>query len=257
MSTTGNGKLSGKVAIVTASTEGIGFAIAQRLGIDGAHVVVSSRKQANVDKAVSTLHEKGCSVMGITCHVGKDQDRENLIAKTVEKFGGIDILVSNAAVNPTVGGVLDCPPGIWDKIFEINVKNALQLTQLVVPHMQKRKGGAIIYVSSIAGFHPMPVLGAYSVSKTALLGLNKAVAHQVACDNIRVNCLAPGVIETKFSSALTENPALVDKMLEQIPLGRLGRPDDMAGLVSFLVSDDASYITGESFIAAGGMQSRL
>lgn len=252
-----NDKLSGKVAIVTASTEGIGFAIAQRLGIDGAHVVVSSRKEANVDRAVAELKGQGCSVIGFPCHVAKDQDRENLIKKTVEKFGGIDILVSNAAVNPTVGGVLDCPPDIWDKIFEVNVKNALQLTQLVVPHMQKRNGGAIVYVSSIAGFQPMPVLGAYSVSKTALLGLNKAVAQQVASDNIRVNCVAPGIVETKFSSALTENEAILDKMLEQIPLGRIAKPHEMAGLVSFLVSDDASYITGESFVAAGGMQSRL
>ncbi|XP_064105958.1 dehydrogenase/reductase SDR family member 4-like [Macrobrachium nipponense] len=116
--------------------------------------------------------------------------------------------------------ILQCPPGVWDKIFEVNVKNALQLSQLVVPEMQKRNGGAIVYVSSIAGFQPMPLLGAYSVSKTALLGLTKAVAQQVASDNIRVNCLAPGIVQTKFSSALTENEAVHEKILEQIPLGR-------------------------------------
>lgn len=255
--TVAQGRLSGKVAIVTASTDGIGLAIACRLGKDGAHVVVSSRKQANVDSAVAKLEELGCSALGITCHVGKDQDRQNLITKTVEMFGGIDILVSNAAVNPTVGGVLDCPDSIWDKIFEVNVKSALQLSQLVVPHMQQRKEGAIVYVSSIAGFQPIDMLGPYSVSKTALLGLTKAVAHQVASDNIRVNCVAPGIIKTKFSSMIINNPGIHEKLLEGIPLGRIGEPSEIAGLVSFLCSNDASYITGESFVAAGGMYSRL
>nr|XP_053653025.1 dehydrogenase/reductase SDR family member 4-like isoform X2 [Cherax quadricarinatus] len=205
-------KLAGKIAIVTASTDGIGLAIARRLGEDGAHVVVSSRKQTNVDSAVAELKGLGCSVLGFTCHVAKEQDRQNLISKTLEKFGGIDILVSNAAVNPAVGGVLDCPESVWDKIFEINVKNALQLSQLVVPHMQERGGGAIVYISSIAGFQPMN---------------------------------------------LTQHPAVYEKILETIPLGRIAETKEMAGLVSFLCSSDASYITGESFIAAGGMQSRL
>lgn len=252
-----SGKLSGKVAIVTASTDGIGLAIAKQLGQDGAHVVVSSRKPANVEKAVAELEGLGYSVFGVPCHVAKKDQREALMEKTVEKFGGIDILVSNAAVNPTMGGVLDCPEDAWDKIFEVNVKNALQLTQLVVPHMYKKKAGSIIYVSSITGFTPMPALGAYSVSKTALLGLTKAVAQQVASDNIRVNCLCPGIIDTKFSSALTSNEAVLDKVTEMIPLGRIGQPHEMGGIVSFLASDDASYVTGESFVAAGGMISRL
>jgi len=252
-----SGKLSGKVAIVTASTDGIGLAIAKHLGQDGAHVVVSSRKAKNVDRTVAELEGLGYSVFGLPCHVARKDQRETLIDKTVEKFGGVDILVSNAAVNPVMGGVLECPEDAWDKIFEVNVKNALQLTQLVVPHMYKRNGGSIIYVSSIMGFQPSQVLGAYSVSKTALLGLTKAVAQQVASDNIRVNCLCPGIIDTKFSSALTSNEAILEKVNEQIPLGRVGKPHEMGGIVSFLASDDASYVTGESFVAAGGMLSRL
>lgn len=254
---TGEGRLAGKVAIVTASTDGIGLAIARRLGEEGAKVVVSSRKPANVERAVADLQGIGCTVVGIPCHVSKHQERQSLIDKTVEKFGGLDILVSNAAVNPAVGGVLDCSEGVWDKIFEVNVKNALQLTQLAVPHMQQRKGGAIVYVSSIGGYQPMPMLGAYSVSKTALLGLSKAVAQEVASDNIRVNCVAPGVVRTKFSSFLTENPAIHEKTIEMIPLGRIAEPKEMGGLVAFLCSEDASYITGESYVAAGGMFSRL
>ncbi|KAG0714009.1 Dehydrogenase/reductase SDR family member 4 [Chionoecetes opilio] len=251
------GRLAGKVAIVTASTDGIGLAIARRLGEEGAQVVVSSRRPANVERAVAELQGLGCSVLGVPCHVSKTEDRQTLIDKTVEKFGGLDILVSNAAVNPTVGGVLSCSEAAWDKIFEVNVKNALQLTQLAVPHLQQRQGGAVVYISSIAGYQPMQMLGAYSVSKTALLGLSRAVAQEVASDNIRVNCVAPGVVRTKFSSFLTENLMILEKTNEMIPLGRIGEPREMAGLVAFLCSDDASYITGESFVAAGGMQSRL
>ncbi|XP_050711780.1 dehydrogenase/reductase SDR family member 4-like isoform X1 [Eriocheir sinensis] len=251
------GRLAGKVAIVTASTDGIGLAIAQRLGEEGAQVVVSSRKAANVQRAVEELQGLGCTVMGVPCHVSKGQDRQTLIDKTVEKFGGLDILVSNAAVNPTMGGVLECSEEAWDKIFEVNVKNALQLSQLAVPHIQKRKGGAIVYVSSIAGYQPMELLGAYSVSKTALLGLSKAVAQQLAPDNIRVNCVAPGIVKTKFSSAIVNNPMALEKTVEMVPLGRIAEPKEMAGVVAFLCSDDASYITGESFVAAGGMFSRL
>ncbi|KAG7154639.1 Dehydrogenase/reductase SDR family member 4-like, partial [Homarus americanus] len=153
---------------------------------------------------------------------------------TLEKFGGIDILVSNAAVNPTIGGVLDCPETAWDKIFEVNVKNALQLSQLVVPHMQQRGGGSIVYVSSVAGFQPF----------------------NVAPDNIRVNCVAPGIVNTKFSSVLIENPAAAEKLQENILLGRFAEPKEMAGLVSFLCSSDASYITGETIVVAGGLPSR-
>ncbi|XP_076048543.1 dehydrogenase/reductase SDR family member 4-like isoform X2 [Oratosquilla oratoria] len=235
----------------------IGLAIARRLGKDGASVVVSSRKQANVDNAVADLKNEGYEVMGLTCHVSKEEDRTRLMSETVKKYGGIDILVSNAATNPVAGGVLDCPEGVWDKIMDVNVKSALLLTKLVIPYMEQRRGGSIVYVSSIAGFQPIDVVGAYSVSKTALLGLTKAVAQEIAGDNIRVNCVAPGIIRTKFSAALHSNEYALEKVLERIPMGRLGESHEMAGLVSFLCSDDASYITGESFIAAGGMASRL
>ncbi|KAA0198174.1 hypothetical protein HAZT_HAZT002967 [Hyalella azteca] len=251
-------KLSGKVAIVTASTEGIGFAIAERLASDGARVVVSSRRTGNVDRAVKELQEKGLTdIMGLQCNVSKEKDRINLVQETVAKYGGIDILVSNAAVNPAMGGILDCAEPVWDKIFDVNVKSAWQLTQLVAPHMQKAKKGSIIYVASIGGYHPLNLLGAYSLSKTCLLGLSKAVAQQLAPDNIRANCIAPGIVKTKFSSPLHGNEAVYEKMMESVPLGRMAEPSEMAGLVSFLASDDASYITGENFVAAGGMQSRL
>ncbi|KAL7637882.1 UNVERIFIED_CONTAM: hypothetical protein RMT77_011494 [Armadillidium vulgare] len=250
-------RLQGKVAIITASTEGIGYAIAKRLGEEGASIVISSRREKNVSNALTSLKEYGFPVLGLTCHVSKEEDRKKLINETLEKFGGIDILVSNAAVSPAMGGALQCSESAWDKIFEVNLKNALQITQEVVPHMQKRNGGSIVYVSSIAGFQPFPLLGAYSVSKTALLGLTKTLSQEVAADNIRVNCVAPGIIKTKFAEPLYSSKEVLEKALEPVLLGRLGMPDDISGVVAFLCSDDARYVTGENIVAAGGMPSRL
>uniref|UniRef100_A0A2K6CDB6 Dehydrogenase/reductase 4 n=1 Tax=Macaca nemestrina TaxID=9545 RepID=A0A2K6CDB6_MACNE len=184
--------LANKVALVTASTDGIGFAIARRLAQDGAHVVVSSRKQQNVDQAVATLQGEGLSVTGTVCHVGKAEDRERLVATAVKLHGGIDILVSNAAVNPFFGSLMDITEEVWDKAPAL-------MTKAVVPEMEKRGGGSVVIVASIAAFSPFPGLSPYNVSKTALLGLTKTLAIELAPRNIRVNCLAPGLIKTSFS----------------------------------------------------------
>ncbi|KAK7460333.1 hypothetical protein BaRGS_00038921 [Batillaria attramentaria] len=250
-------KLAGKVAVVTASTEGIGFAIAKRLCEDGAKVVISSRKQKNVDAAVQQLRDLDLPATGVVCHVGKKADRDRLLAETVQQYGGIDILVSNAAANPYYGPLLDTSDEAWDKIFDTNVKATFLLCKEVVPHLEKRGGGSIVLVGSFAGYRPNPMIGAYSVSKTALLGLTKTLAPELAGKNIRVNCLAPGIIKTKFSRALWENDTVHDIAMQQVPMGRMGTPEDCAGTVSFLVSDDANYITGETVVVSGGMTSRL
>jgi len=250
-------KLEGKVAIVTASSDGIGLAIAERLGMDGAKVMVSSRKKEKVSSAVAQLKSKGVICEGVPCHVGSSADRQALVGSTIETFGGIDILVSNAAANPHMGSVLECGEEAWDKIFDVNVKSALMLTQLCVPHMIDRNGGSIVYVTSIAGYVPINLLGAYSVSKTALLGLTKVVAAAVSDDNIRVNGVAPGIIKTKFSSSLWANETIAEQTLEQVPLRRFGESKDIAGVTAFLCSDDAAYVTGETIVAAGGMNSHL
>ncbi|XP_045192648.2 dehydrogenase/reductase SDR family member 4-like [Mercenaria mercenaria] len=252
-----NRKLDGKVAIVTASTEGIGLAIARRLGQDGAKVMVSSRKQVNVDKTVSQLKSENLDVSAVVCHVAKPEDRSKLIEQTLSQFGGIDILVSNAAANPTFGPILDTEESAWDKIFETNVKASFFLCKEIVPHMEKRGGGSVVFVSSFAGYTPMEFLGPYSVSKTALIGLTKALVPQLSTMNIRVNCVAPGVIQTKFSEQLWKNPAVKDMMLQLIPMKRIGETPEVAGLVSFLSSDDASYITGETTLVTGGIPGRL
>ncbi|KAL8177190.1 UNVERIFIED_CONTAM: Dehydrogenase reductase SDR member 4 [Gekko kuhli] len=214
------GTLADKVALVTASTEGIGFAIARRLGQDGAHVVLSSRKQANVDRAVAELQKESLSVSGLVCHVGKAEDRQHLIDVALERHGGIDVLVSNAAVNPFFGSTLDATEDVWDKILDINVKATALLVKLVVPHMAKRGGGSIVIVSSIAAYSPFPGLGPYNVSKTALLGLTRTLAPELAPSNIRINALAPGLIRTKFSSALWQDKATENKLMEAMRIRR-------------------------------------
>ncbi|XP_029806144.1 dehydrogenase/reductase SDR family member 2, mitochondrial isoform X3 [Suricata suricatta] len=205
MSSSGIGQkgiLANQVAVVTGSTDGIGFAIARRLAQDGARVVISSRKQQNVDRAVAALQGEGLSVVGTVCHVGKAEDRERLVTMVLEHCGGLDFLVCNAGVNPLVGSTLGASEQVWDKILEVNVKApALMLSQLL-PHMEKRGKGVVILVSSIAAYIPSVELGPYNVSKTALLGLTRTLSLELAPKGIRVNCLVPGVIETDFSKVV-------------------------------------------------------
>uniref|UniRef100_A0A1W7RHZ8 Dehydrogenase/reductase SDR family member 4 n=1 Tax=Agkistrodon contortrix contortrix TaxID=8713 RepID=A0A1W7RHZ8_AGKCO len=257
MSSSSSRSLAEKVALVTASTDGIGLAIARRLAQDGAHVLVSSRKQANVDRTVAELQAENLSVSGLVCHVGKAEDRRHLVDAAVERYGGIDILVTNAAVNPFFGSILDASEEVWDKILDINVKATALLASLVVPHMQKRGSGSIVIVSSVAGYVPFPSLGPYNVSKTALLGLTRNLAIELAPRNIRVNCLAPGLIRTKFSSVFWQDENAEQVILETMRIKRLGVPSDCSGIVSFLCSADADYITGETMVVAGGTLSRL
>lgn len=249
--------LAGKVAIVTASTDGIGLAAAQALGKRGAHVVVSSRRQANVDQAVAMLQSQSIQVTGTTCNVGKGEDREKLVQMTLDRCGGIDILVSNAAVNPFFGNIMDSTEEVWDKILAVNVKSAFLMTKLVVPHMQRRGGGNVIFVSSVAGYQPMQALGPYSVSKTALLGLTRALAPELAQSNIRVNCVAPGIIKTRFSTALWQNEGIMDEFKKQLSIKRIGEPEEIGRVIAFLCSEEASYITGETIPVTGGMACRL
>ncbi|XP_051922318.1 dehydrogenase/reductase SDR family member 4 [Hippocampus zosterae] len=249
--------LAGKVAIVTASTAGIGLAIAHALGKKGAHVVVSSRRQAGVDKAVALLKSQDIQVTGTTCNVGNQGDRERLLQTTLDQCGGVDILVSNAAVNPFFGNLMDTTEEVWDKVMSINVKAAFLMTKLVVPHIAKRGGGNVVFVSSVAAYQPMQGLGAYSVSKTALVSLTRALAPELAQSNIRVNCVAPGIIKTHFSTPLWQNDDIMDHFKKQMCIKRVGKADEIGGVVAFLCTEEASYITGETIAATGGMGGRL
>ncbi|KAK0399080.1 hypothetical protein QR680_002891 [Steinernema hermaphroditum] len=251
--------LTDRVAIVTASTKGIGFAIAKRLGLDGAAVVVSSRKERNVKEAVTALRLEGVDCDGTVAHVGIAGDRKKLIDFTLDRYGKLDILVSNAAVNPHYGDLLTISDAQWDKLLQLNVQASFLLTKEAVPHLEKTGNGNIVFVSSLAGYAPIEGIGAYSIMKTALIGVNKTLSQSLAHRNIRVNAIAPGIIRTDFSKMLTDNPeasANVD-VRRMIPLGRIGEADECAGAVSFLVSDEASYMTGETIGINGGMHSRF
>ncbi|XP_028797022.1 tropinone reductase-like 3 [Neltuma alba] len=247
-------RFQGKVAIVTASTQGIGFAIAQRLGLEGASVVISSRKQVNVDDAAEKLRAQGIEVLALVCHVSNSQQRKNLIDKTVQKYGKIDVIVSNAATNPSVDNLLQTPDSILDKQWEVNVKASIILLKDAVPYLQK--GSSVVLISSIAGFNPPAAMAMYGVTKTALFGLTKALAAEMA-PSTRVNCVAPGFVPTHFASFLTNNEAVRNELEGKTLLKRLGTIEDMAAATAFLASDDAAYITGETLVVAGGSPSRL
>lgn len=242
------------MAVVTASTQGIGLAIAERLGREGAAVVISSRKQKNVDDAVEGLRAKGITVVGAVCHVSIAEQRKNLIDTAVKNFGHIDIVVSNAAANPSVDGILEMKESVLDKLWDINVKASILLLQDAAPHL--RKGSSVIIISSITGYNPEPALTMYGVTKTALFGLTKALAAEMG-PNTRVNCIAPGFVPTRFAGFLTSNETIRNELIERSTLKRLGAVEDMAAAAAFLASDDASFITAETIVVAGGTQSRL
>ncbi|CAM8921447.1 unnamed protein product [Rhodiola kirilowii] len=244
----------GKVAIITASSQGIGFGIAERLGLEGAAVVISSRKQKNVDEAVEKLKAKGIEVLGLVCHVSNKEHRKNLIDQTVQKYGKIDVVVSNAAANPTAAGILETPESVLDKLWDINVKVGILLLQDAAPHLSK--GSSVVLISSIAGYNPQAALAMYGVTKTALLGLTKGLAAELAPDT-RVNCVAPGFVPTHFADFLIRDEGMRKEIESKTLLGRLGTTQDMGAAVAFLASDDASYITGETIVVSGGISSRL
>lgn len=247
-------RFQGKVAIVTASTQGIGFGIAQRLGLEGASVVISSRKQKNVDEAVEQLKSQGIDAFGVVCHVSNALHRKNLIEMTVQKYGRIDVMVSNAAANPTTDSILETQESVLDKLWEVNVKTSILLLQVAAPHL--KKGSSVVFISSIAAYQPEASMAMYGVTKTALLGLTKALASEMAPDT-RVNCVAPGFVPTHFADFLTRNEDTRNAIEEKTLLNRLGTTEDMAAAAAFLASDDAAYITGETLVVAGGIPSRL
>jgi len=249
-------RLEGKVAIVTASTAGIGYAIAEGLAENGAKVVISSRKETNVEEALQQLKSKGLEVSGCVCHVAKEGDRTKLLEETLKQYGKLDILVNNAGISPAFGPLLKTTSEQWDKIFTTNVKAGFQMTQEAMPHLNKTKG-SVLFNSSITGYVPFPMIGAYSISKTALLGLIKALATECGPTGVRVNGIAPGIIETNLSEMLTTTDSISQTILSNTPLGRFGKPSEVAGLAVFLSSDEASYITGETVMVNGGMHARL
>jgi NAD(P)-dependent dehydrogenase (short-subunit alcohol dehydrogenase family) len=184
--------------------------------------------------------------------MGNIEDIHNLVDKTVEAYGGLDIIINNAAVNPIFGPIQDTDERAFDKIIDVNLKGPFELCKKAYPILKQRGGGSIIHISSIGGLRPEAGIGIYSVSKAAIISLTQAMAQDWGSDNIRVNAICPGLIKTKFSEALWNNDEILDRFLKHIPLGRAGSPDDIAGLAVFLASDAAAYCSGGAYLVDGG-----
>lgn len=244
--------LDGKVAIITGSSKGIGMAIARGLAENGATVVISSRDREACDKVVNEFKENGLKAIGIACHIGKEDQRKNLVDKTVEALGKIDILVNNAAINPVFGPLEDADESIFNKIMDVNVKAPWMLSNLVLPSMKQSGGGSIINLASVEALTPGMGLGLYSTSKAALLMLTKNQAKEWGKYGIRANALCPGLIKTKFSAALWQNEKILQKVEKVLPTGRMGMPEEMEGIVCLLASDAGAYMTGGVYTADGG-----
>lgn len=244
--------LSGKVAVITGSSRGIGRAIAERMAEAGAKVVVSSRKAESCRPVVEAITARGGTALNIPCHIGHGEQIDNLVAKTVEAWGKIDILVCNAAANPYFGPLGKISEEAFDKTIRTNVHCNLWLCNRVAPGMAERKDGAIIVISSLAGFMGTGSLGAYAISKHADLGLVRSLAVELGPSNIRVNAITPGVIKTDFARALWDNPRIYQATVGVTPLGRIGEVDEVAGAAVFLASKAGGYITGATLVIDGG-----
>jgi dehydrogenase/reductase SDR family member 4 len=245
--------LTGKVAIITGASRGIGRAIAEALSESGAKVVLSSRKQDGVDEVAQVLRSQGREVLPVAAHSGEKAAQQALAQAAVDAYGRIDILVHNAATNPHFGTLLDAEDGLWQKIIEVNIMGNIWLTQAAVPHLRAAGGGAIINIASINGLRPGRMQGIYSMTKAALINLTQTLAMELANDHIRVNAIAPGLIQTKFARAIWENDQLADEIVGRTPLKRLGQPEDIAGLAVYLATPAAAFVTGQTYVVDGGL----
>jgi len=248
--------LDGKVAIVTGGSRGIGQSIAESFAEMGATVVLASRKIEGLTLVKDKIVAEGGKADAIAAHMGKPEDLERLVRETVQRYGTIDILVNNAATNPVFGSCMDIAEDAWDKIMDVNVRGMFFLTQQVGRVMVEKKSGSVINISSEAAHCPSPGLGVYSISKAAVNMLTKVFAQEWASHNVRVNGIAPGLVQTRFSQALWLDEGVRQVALSTIPMGRLAQPEEMAGMAIFLASDASSYVTGQVYQVDGGREIR-
>jgi len=246
--------LSGKVAVVTGSSRGIGRAIVERMAEQGAKVVVSSRKAApceEVAAAINAKHGAGTAIV-IPANISSKEDMKRLADEAIAAFGKIDILVCNAASNPYYGPLAGISDDQFRKILDNNIVSNHWLISFVAPQMRARKDGAIVIVSSIGGLKGNDIIGAYNISKAADFQLARNLAVEFGRDNVRVNCIAPGLIKTDFARALWENPDTLKASTARTPLKRIGMPDEIAGAAIFLASAAGTYTTGQAIVVDGG-----
>ena len=244
--------LSGKVALITGSSKGIGRAIAEAMGAFGAKVVVSSRKAAACEEVRDAIVAKGGEAIVVPCNIGSKEELSRLVDETHKAYGKIDVVVCNAAVNPHFGPSQQIPDSAFDKVMATNVRSNHWLCQMTIPAMAERGGGAVILVSSIGGLKGSDLLGAYGISKAADMQMARNLAVEWGPRNVRVNCIAPGLVRTDFARALWEDPAIYENTVRAYPLRRIGEPNEIAGAAVFLASAAGSFTTGQTIVIDGG-----
>ena len=245
--------LTGKVAVITGASKGIGRAIAERMAQHGAKVVVSSRKHEACDVVTEAILAKGGHAITKTCNIGRKDELQSLVDFTTSHWGGIDILVCNAAVNPHYGPGSSVPDEAYDRVMNYNVRSNFWLCNMALPGMAARGGGSVIIISSVGGLRGSVNLGIYALSKAADMQLARNLAVEWGPKNIRANCIAPGLVKTDFARALWENPELLRKRNRESPLQRIGEPDDIAGAAVFLAAPSGAFMTGQTMVIDGGV----
>ena len=244
--------IKNKVAIITGASRGIGLAIAHRYAEAGAKVVISSRKQDSLDDIAAEMKGRGYEVLPVAAHNGQKEALAALVARAVEAYGTVDILVNNAATNPHFGNLLDSEDSQWQKTIEVNIMGNFWLTQAAVPVMREHGGGKIINVASVNGLRPGSFQGIYSMTKSAVISLTQSLAMELSPDNIQVNAIAPGLTRTKFAQAIWGNDLIMERVNERTPMRRIAEPDEMAGIALYLASPASSFVTGQVFVIDGG-----
>lgn len=244
--------LTGKTALVSGASRGIGEEIARLLAQQGAHVIVSSRKVEDCQRVVDAVQADGGSAEAIACHIGEMEQIKGIFEQIRSRHGKLNILVNNAAANPYFGHVLDTDLAAYQKTVDVNIRGYFFMSVEGGKLMRESGGGAIVNVASVNGIIPGAFQGIYSITKAAVISMTKTFAKECAGANIRVNALLPGATDTKFASALVKNDAILKQLMPHVPMGRVAQPDEMAGSVLYLVSDAASYTTGSCIVADGG-----
>lgn len=245
--------LKGQVALITGSSRGIGRSIAETMAGLGAKVVVSSRKADACEAVASAIRKDGGEAHVIPCNIGRREEVDALVKGTLDKYGKIDALICNAAVNPYYGPLAGISDEQFDKIMATNIRSNLWLANLAIPGMAERGGGTVTIISSIGGIRGSSILGAYGISKAADFALARALAVEWGPRNVRVNCIAPGLVKTDFAKALWEDEANLKKRLVTTPLRRIGEPEDIGGVAAFLAAPAGAFITGQVIVADGGV----
>lgn len=244
--------LKDKVALITGASRGIGLAIAQTFAAAGARVVLSSRKLDALELAAADIREKGGEAIAVAAHTGDSMAVTALVTRAIESYGGIDIVVNNAATNPHFGPLLTAEESHWDKILDVNVKGYFRVIKACVPVLKARGGGKVINLSSVAGKEPQPMMGVYSVSKAAVIMLTEVLAAELAADNIQVNAIAPGFVKTSFSRILWQTEEIYKALMRSIPQGRMAEPQEIAAIALYLASSASDFTTGATFVIDGG-----